>query len=120
MGTRSNIYVETKPGTYLGTYCHYDGYPRHMFPTLVKMKHQELLGHILIAMTRGGIRILEGQGATEYLDDTIAVMLTNPAQEDWGPDYVYIKRLDGGVQWRPTYDEEEIGWRRDYNGCDNN
>jgi len=31
--------------------------------------------------------------------------------EDWGPDYVYIKRLDGKVQWRPTYDEENAGWR---------
>ena len=115
MGTRSNIYVETEPGTYLGTYCHYDGYPSHMFPALTDMDHDRLLGHILIAMTRGGFRVIEGyvneEISTEYLDDTETVIMTDPAMEDWGPDYVYIKRLDGKVQWRSTYDEENIGWR---------
>ena len=110
MGTRSNVYVETEPGTYLGTYCHYDGYPSHMFPALTDMGRDKLLGHILIAMTRGGFRILDGP-LTEYIDDTEPAIMTNPAMEDWGPDYVYIKRLDGKVQWRPTYDEENIGWR---------
>jgi hypothetical protein len=110
MGTRSNVYVETEPGTYLGTYCHYDGYPSHMFPTLTDMDHDRLLGHILIAMTRGGFRTLDGP-ATEYIDDTETVIMTDPAMEDWGPDYVYIKRLDGKVQWRPTYDELNVGWR---------
>ena len=110
MGTRSNVYVETEPGEYLGTYCHYDGYPSHMFPTLTRMDREKLHGHILIAMTRGGFRILDGP-ETEYIDDTIPAIMTNPAMEDWGPDYVYIKRLDGKVQWRPTHDEENIGWR---------
>jgi len=115
MGTRSNVYVETEPGEYIGTYCHYDGYPSHMFPTLTDMDREKLLGHILIAMTRGGFRVIEGYidevMTTEYLDDTVPAIMTNPAMEDWGPDYVYIKRLDGKVQWRPTYDELNTGWR---------
>ena len=110
MGTRANIYVETEPGEYLGTYCHYDGYPSHMFPVLTRMDHDRLLGHVLIAMTRGGVRIIKDI-FTEYLNDTVPAVMTNPAMEDWGPDYVYIKRLDGKVQWRPTYDEENAGWR---------
>lgn len=112
MGTRSNIYVETRPGVYLGTYCHYDGYPAHMFPTLAAMDRDSLLSHILLAMARGGFRIINGI-MTEYLDDTEAVVMTNPAEEDWGPDYVYIKCYDGSVkyratpfpEWKTTYDE---------------
>tara|TARA_R110002110_G_scaffold353661_2_gene563561 strand:+ start:881 stop:1252 length:372 start_codon:yes stop_codon:yes gene_type:complete len=117
MGTRSNVYVETDPGTYLGTYCHYDGYPAHMFTALSEMSHDRLLGHILIAMTQGGFRIIDGEN-TEYLRDTTCVIMTDPHTEDWGPDYIYIKRLDDAVQWRctfqqehpDTYDEKNMGW----------
>lgn len=111
VGTRSNIYVETEPGTYLGTYCHYDGYPKHMIPTLSAMSKDELLGHILMSMTHGGIRILDGQGATEYLDDANcdAVVMTSPSISDWGAEYVYIKLHDGGVAWRDCFDSSN-GW----------
>ena len=115
MATRSNIYVETRPGTYLGTYCHYDGYPSHVFPTLLAMSKDELLGHILMSMARGGIRIIEGQGATEYLDDTSCdpVVMTNPSTSDWGAEYVYIKCYNGDVKWRDCYDSTD-GWKDDY------
>jgi len=109
MGTRSNVYVETEPGTYLGTYCHYDGYPSHMFPTLEQMSHDKLFTHILIAMTRGGFRIIDSD-STEYLDDTVSCVITNPAMTHCGPDFVYIKRLDGKVQWRYAGDVATPAW----------
>jgi len=111
MGTRSNVYVETEPGTYVGTYCHYDGYPSHMFPTLTAIDKDILLTHVLIAAPQGGFRILQERG-TEYLSDySNPCVLENPADEDWGPDYVYIKCYDGGVKWRNTFDG---CWRKSY------
>ena len=120
MGTRSNVYVETEPGTYLGTYCHYDGYPSNMFPVLSEIDSETLLTHILIAAPQGGFRVLGIEG-TEYLGDySYPCVLQNPSMVDMGPEYVYIKRLDGRVQWRDTYedyapdDEEVEGWRFTY------
>ena len=108
MGTRSNIYIETEPGTYIGTYCHFDGYPSHMFPILESMANDELQSHILIAMTQGGIRVMDNV-ATEYIGDTSStVILTDPHMEDWGPDYIWIKCHDGSVKWRYSSDDR---WR---------
>ena len=113
MGTRSNVYVETEPGTYVGTYCHYDGYPSHMFPTLTAIDNDVLLTHILLAAPQGGFRIIKTHG-TEYLDDyTYPCGLQNPSMEDLGPEYVYIKCFDGSVKWRDTHschEKQEIGW----------
>ena len=112
MGTRSNVYVETEQGTYLGTYCHYDGYPDHMFPTLQAIDNDTLLSHILIAAPNGGFRGIQAGGPTEYLDDpSYPCVLDNPSQEDFGPDFVYIKCHDGSVKWRGTYDDEPFAWR---------
>ena len=117
MGTRSNVYVETEPGTYVGTYCHYDGYPSHMFPTLMAIDNDLLLAHILIAAPQGGFRILS-EGKTEYLDDySYPSMLSSPSQPDMGPEYIYIKCYDGSVKWRDTYGDyvdDGTGWRNNY------
>ena len=107
MGTRSNVYVETDPGTYLGTYCHYDGYPSHMFPTLRDISNDKLLSHVLVAMTRGGFRILHSDEGTEYLDGEHTCIMTDPHMEDWGPDFIWIKCHDGSVKWR---DSAESKW----------
>ncbi len=113
MGTRSNIYVETEPGTYIGTYCHYDGYPSHMFPTLEAIDHDLMLAHILIGMTRGGLRTLHYTAdKTTYLSDTTSCILTNPHMEDWGPDYIYIKCHDGSVRWRSS--GFDTGWHTNF------
>ena len=112
MGTRSNIYVETKPGAYLGTYCHYDGYPKHMHTALERMGHDKLLGHILVAMTQGGFRTIgiDHHGDTEYLEySNTPCILLNPDDEDCGPDYVYIKCLDGKIKWRASHGSIEGG-----------
>tara|TARA_Y100000034_G_C6584160_1_gene253504 strand:- start:60 stop:401 length:342 start_codon:yes stop_codon:yes gene_type:complete len=110
MGTRSNIYIETEPGTYLGTYCHYDGYPKHMFPTLSQMKRDELLAHILIGMTQGGLRGIYDNQTTEYLGDfSSPCILTNPVVDaGWGPEFIYVKRFDGRVMWRH---EDKPEWK---------
>ena len=109
MGTRSNIYIEVDPGTYLGTYCHYDGYPSHMFPTLSYMSKDILLAHILVGMTQGGIRGLHNdKGATEYLEDTsVACVLTDPFSDpNWSEEFVWVKRYDDKVMWRHAFQDQ--------------
>tara|TARA_R110002020_G_scaffold98887_4_gene235139 strand:- start:130 stop:474 length:345 start_codon:yes stop_codon:yes gene_type:complete len=110
MGTRSNIYIETEPGKYVGTYCHYDGYPDHMLPTLQAFDSDTLLAHVLLAAPRGGFRSLMSEG-TEYLDDHAACILQDPLDEDYGPDYVYVKCHDGAVKWRDATSEAIFAWR---------
>ena len=113
MGTRSNVYVETKPGTYMGTYVHYDGYPSHMNQTLMDMPRKDLEAHIIMSMNRGGMRFLgidsSGKDETEYLEgDGCTVLLSDPNGAEWGAEFVYIKQLDGTVKWRDTFDGR--GW----------
>ena len=105
MGTRANVYIETEPETYLGTYCHYDGYPKHMFHTLSGMDNDKLLGHILIAMTQGGFRGIHAAdheaGCTEYFGDySDTCLLTDPQTDNSGIEFIYVKKLDGKVMWR--------------------
>ena len=108
MGTRSNIYIETEHGTYIGTYCHYDGYPSHMFPTLTKIGHDDLLVHILIGISQGGLRGIYPHAETEYLGDfSSPCILTNPHMDcGWGPEFIYIKRYDGKVMWRHPFETQ--------------
>ena len=108
MGTRSNIYVETEPGTYLGTYCHFDGYPSYMVPILKDLTSDELTGCILLAIPRGGFRVLDEEiDKIDYLNDNCICVLTNPCEEDMGPDFVYIKQFDGTIKYRGTYTFED-------------
>jgi len=101
MGTSSRIYVETEPGDFIGTYCHYDGYPSHMHGTLERMSSDELTGFILQAIPQGGFRSLD-IGEVEYLGDSRIAIHTNPYDDNMGPNYIYIKLLDGCVRWRSS------------------
>ena len=108
VGTRSNIYVETKPGTYLGTYCHFDGYPSYMLPILKDMTNDKLTGCILTAIPRGGFRVLDERlDKIDYLNDNFICILTDPCEEDMGPDFVYIKQFNGSIKYRCTYPYED-------------
>ena len=119
MATRSNIYVETEPGAYIGTYCHYDGYPEHMLGILSKMTLDELRGEILVAGLKSGFKYLGDSKSLailrkpqEYIGDDIICYLHNPSADDYGsPDYIYIKQVDGSIKYRsPTHWN---GWRTD-------
>ena len=108
MGTRSNIYVETEPGTYLGTYCHFDGYPSYMLPILKDMTNDKLTGCILTAIPRGGFRVLDERlDKIDYLNDNFICILTDPCEEDMGPDFVYIKQFNGSIKYRSTRPHED-------------
>jgi len=114
MATRSNIYVETEPGAYIGTYCHFDGYPGHMLPALTTMTTDECLDAILIAGLKSGFRTF----GEAYLDDTGMCYLHHrddldnlfPRAGYGGPEYIYIKQLDGSVKYRGSH---HVSWETD-------
>ena len=111
MGTRSNIYIETEPGTYLGTYCHYDGYPEHMLKALGAIDNDKLTGHILQAIPRSGFRRFDpAHDRIERFNDNEIVCVTNPCADDEGVEYIYIKQYDGTIKWRSTM-HAAPGWQ---------
>jgi len=90
-----------------------------MFPLLAGLGNDKLMSYVLIAMVQGGFRILDAL-TPEYIGDWKDTMiLTDPQMDHFHADYIYIKRLDGAVQWRETYaqhasdeyGEENMGWR---------
>lgn len=99
MGTRSNIYVETERNGYIGTYCHFDGYPGYMYPLLTGMDKDSLLSLILIAAPRGGFHALEEPETTTYCEE-MPCLLTDPDECTWSAEFVWVKCLDGRVKWR--------------------
>tara|TARA_R100000005_G_C4996835_1_gene203623 strand:- start:1421 stop:1753 length:333 start_codon:yes stop_codon:yes gene_type:complete len=105
MGTHCDVYFETEKDGFIGTYCHYDGYPEHMIPQLTSMDYAEVAATVLIAIPKGGLRCLSREDGTEYLESGGVELLTNP-NEDWVSQFVYIKRLNGQVQYRLNEEKE--------------
>jgi len=97
MATRSTIGYETPDGGYIGVYCHWDGYPRHMLPELQSMTWEQVTEAVSRALLQGGGRSLEGGELETYGEPS------DPKQwlRDTWPcsieEYNYRKRLDGTV-----------------------
>ena len=101
MATRSHIYVETNDG-YLGVYCHYDGYPESMVPTLNTLSYKELYAYILRGMIGGGFDEIRPGDTPEYLEADELCILRDPncQQESTYVSYVYIMKIDGSIAYR--------------------
>jgi len=97
MATRSTIGYETPDGGYIGVYCHWDGYPKHMLPELQSMTWEQVTEAVSRALLQGGGRSLEGGELETYGEPS------DPKQwlRDTWPcsieEYNYRKRLDGTV-----------------------
>ena len=79
-----------------------------MLPVLEDMTNDELTGCILLAIPRGGFRVLDEEvDKIDYLNDNYLCVLTNPSKEDAGPDFVYIKQFNGTIKYRSTYPGED-------------
>jgi hypothetical protein len=106
MGTHANIFVETGPNIFVGTYCHYDGYPDHMLPSLNEVSNDDLRGYILVAGLSGGMRFFNPPEEIETLaghcrDEVL--YLHNPVLNEESAHFIYIKQMDGVVRWRKAY-----------------
>ena len=124
MGTSCNIYVETSPGNYMGTYCHFDGYEKHMLQAVGFVTHEYVYGEILRAGFQSGFRVFdpigtgEEAGGVEYLGERRPCFLYAPDTDGdfHGVHYIYIKYADGTIKWRSNFDcgggsEPEKDWQ---------
>ena len=75
-----------------------------MVPILKDLTSDELTGCILLAIPRGGFRVLDEEiDKIDYLNDNCICVLTNPCEEGMGSDFVYIKQFNGTIKYRGTY-----------------
>ena len=98
MATRSTIGYETKDGGYVGVYCHYDGYPKHMLPQLQQMSWEELSLQVNRALLQGGGRSLEGGEMETYNEPSNPKEWLRDAWPCTAEEFNYRKRLDGTVE----------------------
>jgi hypothetical protein len=99
MATRSTIGYETQDGGYVGVYCHYDGYPDNIGPSLDAMHHADVVIMVERALRNGGIRCLEAPNTFQLFNepserDRWLVDEWPSCPEDWS----YRMRLDGQLE----------------------
>ena len=114
MATRSVIGYMQADGSYIGCYCHYDGYPSGVGSNLLKMNPEDIRTMVTAGIIRGGIRSI-------YSSDLTAVEYFN---EDWpeakrtqlpgGEEYDYILDTDGTLTCTDSggNDIPQDVWRR--------
>lgn len=94
MSTHAEVFVELPDGSVTGTYVHYDGYPDTCGRGMHAHSYEAIKSAILKSQKKGGLRFV-GPDKIESFDDKrpcIISKLTDARER-----YVYIKRIDGGV-----------------------
>jgi hypothetical protein len=100
MSTRSTIGYETADGGYVGVYCHFDGYPSNIGPSLHEMLHADVVIMVEKALRRGGMRCLNGPGDFEdYNERSEREHWLHDTWPERNEDYAYRKCLDGRVEF---------------------
>ena len=108
MSTRSTIGYETQDGGYVGGYCHFDGYPKNIGPSLHEMLHADVVIMVEEALRNGGMRCLNGPGDFEdYNERSERERWLTDTWPELSEDYAYRKRLEGQVE---VLDSSGIVW----------
>lgn len=114
MGTNSNIYAELPDGTWVGSYCHWDGYPSHMFLSLRKIR-SPVAFHLNVhrASMTGGIRVVRHDGTLElYNDASSEPDLFDSCPCEVPHSFAYRVYQTGHVEWAT----DSSNWTDKYNG----
>lgn len=107
MSTHSAVGYEQDDGSFVGVYCHYDGYPDHMVPCLKRMFHADVVIMVNEALRHGGIRSIGYKGGYDTLEGKgTSPILEWPSQLE----YSYVKLRDGAIR----EGERDKGWTREY------
>jgi hypothetical protein len=69
VSTRCTIGYETCGGGYVGVYCHYDGYPKNIVPSLIAAGLTNIRAEVERALREGGLRSTE-DGVFETFGDS--------------------------------------------------
>ena len=100
MATRSTIGYETADGGYVGVYCHYDGEPSNIGPSLDAMLHADVVIMVERALRNGGMRCLNGPDSFELFNEpSHRAHWLHDHWPECSEDYAYRKRLDGRVEY---------------------
>ena len=109
MSTHSAIGYEQEDGSFIGVYCHYDGYPGHMVPRLKRMFHADVVIMVNEALRRGGIRSIGYKGGYDtFEEEGIAPILEWPSRLE----YSYVKLRDGTL----LEGDASLGWVAKHGG----
>jgi len=104
VSTHSTIGYELPGGSYAGVYCHYDGYPEHIVPVILKLGHDGVMMAVEKALLEGGFRSFFEEEIETFVDAKGEVEATSRShllQTVWpcsSEVYNYIIRLDGSVE----------------------
>jgi hypothetical protein len=105
MATRSVIGVERADGSFLGVYCHYDGYPSHVVPLMQAMSREQLLTEIEKAIAEDGMRQFMGVGSETFTMNHGSTPDGSAWDYKFWPcraqEYNYRLRLDGEIDILP-------------------
>jgi hypothetical protein len=95
MATRSVIGYIQEDGSYIGCYCHYDGYPSGVGSFLLKMSPEDIKTMVTAGIIKGGIRSIYSTdlAGVEYFDESWPH--ARRTQLPGGEEYDYILDTDG-------------------------
>jgi len=114
MATRSVIGYMQADGSYIGCYCHYDGYPSGVGSFLLKMNTEDIKTMVTAGIIRGGIRAINSPSLddVEYFNEVWPE--ARRTQLPGGEEYDYILDTDGSLTCtdRDGNDIPQDQWRR--------
>jgi hypothetical protein len=97
MATRSVIGYMQADGSFIGCYCHYDGYPSGVGSNLLKMNTEDIRTMVTAGIMKGGIRAINGPdlAEVEYFHEHWPE--AKRTQLPGGEEYDYIMDIDGSL-----------------------
>lgn len=115
MATRSYIFTETQNDNFVGSYCHWDGYPEHVGSILLEnYTSQEQVDRLC---NLGGFSVLKETAVetseTQYADETLAEVNTGKDALAYGEmvDYIYVYEDNNWWFYETSYGEGEFNRR---------
>ena len=97
MATRSVIGYMQTDGSYVGCYCHYDGYPGGVGSNLLRMHPEDIKAMVTAGIMKGGIRAINSPSLdeVEYFHEHWPEACRT--QLPGGEEYDYILDTDGAL-----------------------
>jgi hypothetical protein len=98
MATRSVIGYIQEDDSYIGCYCHYDGYPSGVGSNLLKMNAEDIRTMVTAGIMKGGIRAINSPdlAEVEYFHEHWPE--AKRTQVPGGEEYTYILYPTGAIE----------------------